>query len=151
EEYIDSEKYEIHFWRLDQPHSLRHFIARLNRIRRENPALQRNEWLRFHRVDSNFVENEQLLAYSKVTPDLQNIVLVVVNLDPVNTQSGYVQVPTAEWGLEGDYQAHDLLSDARYLWHGDFNYVELNPQVMPVHIFRIRRRERDLTGFEYFA
>ncbi len=151
EEYVDSEKYEIHFWRLDQPHSLRHFIARLNRIRRENPALQRNEWLRFHRVDSNFVENEQLLAYSKVTPDLQNIVLVVVNLDPLNTQSGYVQVPTAEWGLDGDYQAHDLLSDARYLWHGDFNYVELNPQVMPVHIFRIRRRERDLTGFEYFA
>lgn len=151
EEYVDSEKYEIHYWNLDHPQSLRHYIARLNRIRRENPALQRNDGLRFHRVDSNYLENEQLIAYSKVTPDLDNIVLVVVNLDPVNLQSGYVQVPTAEWGLEGDFQAHDLISDARYLWNGDFNYIELNPQTTPVHIFRIRRRERDQSGFEFFA
>ncbi len=151
EEYIDSEKYEIHHWNLEQPGSLRPFIARLNRIRREHPALQRNESIRFHRVDTNFAENEQLIAYSKATPDLSDIILVVVNLDPNATQAGWVQMPAAEWGLEGDYQAHDLLTDARYTWRGEFNYVELNPQAMPVHILRIRRRVRDASGFEYFA
>ncbi len=151
EEYIDSEKYEIHYWNLDEPGSLRHFIARLNRIRKEHPALQRNDSIRFHRVDNNYVENDQLIAYSKVSPDGSDIVLVVVNLDPTNTQAGWVQIPTAEWGLEGSYQAHDLISDQRFLWGGEFNYVELNPHVMPVHILRIRRRVRDATGFEYFA
>lgn len=150
EEHIDSEKYEIHHWNLDDPSSLRLFIARLNRIRKAHPALQRNESIRFHRVDNNFVENEQIIAYSKCTPDLDDIVLVVVSLDPTSAQAGYVQVPTAEWGIDGPYQAHDLITDARYTWSGDFNYVELNP-AMPVHILRIRRRVRDAGGLEYYA
>ena len=151
EEYSNNEKYELRTWDLDQPGSLRGFIARLNRIRRENPALQRNEGMRFHRVDTNFAENEQLIAYSKASPDQRNIVLVIVNLDPLNTQAGWVQIPVAEWGLEGGYQAHELLGDQRHSWGGEFNYVELNPAIAPVHILQIRRRMRDASGFEYFA
>ncbi|MFN3373209.1 MAG: maltotransferase domain-containing protein [Chloroflexus sp.] len=150
EEYIDNEKYEIKRWHLDAPHSLRGFIAQLNRIRREHPALHRNDTLRFHRVDIDFHEHEWLLAYSKTSPDGQDIILVVVNLDPERTQRGWVQVPVAEWGLNSVYQAHDLLTDARYTWSGEFNYVELSPQA-PVHIFCIRRLRRDERGFEYFA
>jgi starch synthase (maltosyl-transferring) len=151
EEYNNNEKYEIRHWNLDDPNSLRRYIARLNRIRKEHPALQRNESISFHRVDSNYAENEQLLAYSKVSPDGSDIVLVVVNLDPTSPQSGWVQIPVAEWGLEGSYQAHDLISDQRYTWSGEFNYVELSPHVMPVHIMQIRRRVRDASGFEYYA
>jgi starch synthase (maltosyl-transferring) len=151
EEYNHNEKYEIRHWNLDDPNSLRHYIARLNRIRREHPALQRNESIRFHRVDNNYVENDQIIAYSKVSPDGEDIVLTVVNLDPTSTQAGWVQIPVAEWGLEGDYQAHDLISDQRFAWSGEFNYVELSPHVMPVHILRIRRRVRDATGFEYYV
>jgi starch synthase (maltosyl-transferring) len=151
EEYVDSEKYELHHWNLEEAGSLRQFIARLNRIRKEHPALQRNESIRFHRVDSDYAENQQLLAYSKASPDGGDLVLVVVNLDPTSPQSGWVQIPVAEWGLEGSYQAHDLISDQRYTWSGEFNYVELSPHVMPVHIMQIRRRVRDASGFEYYA
>lgn len=150
EEYIDSEKYEICHWNLDRPDSLRHFISGLNRTRKENPALQTNTGLRFHPVEINYVENEQLIAYSKSSPDGSNIILVIVNLDPLSTQAGWVGLPLAEWGIEGSFQVHDQISDARYIWSGEFNYVELSPQ-MPVHVFKVRRRMQDERGFEYYA
>jgi starch synthase (maltosyl-transferring) len=147
EEYLDSEKYEIRSWDLDSPHSLRELIARVNRIRRENPALQSDRSLRFHHVD-----NEQLICYSKRTDDLTNIVIVVVDLDPHYMQSGWVYLDLGEFGLEErqPYQVHDLLTDARYLWSGPRNYVQLNPQEMPAHVFRVRRRIRTEQDFDYF-
>jgi len=147
EEYAHSEKYEIRFWDLDRPGNLRDFIARVNQIRRENPALRFDERLRFYPVD-----NEQLLFYGKSTPDLENIVLVVVNLDPHHPQSGWVHVPLDELGLDPHqpYQVHDLLGDARYLWHGSRNYVALDPRAAPAHIFRVRRRIRTERDFDYF-
>jgi len=151
EEYRDNEKYELRTWNLDRPDSLRGFIGGLNRVRRENPALQRNEGLRFHRVENNYSENNQIIAYSKATPDFSNIILVIVNLDPTNVQAGWVGLPLQEWGIDGAFQVHDQISDARYIWQGEFNYVELNPHTMPVHIFKIRRRTRDASGFEHFG
>lgn len=150
EEYIDSEKYEIRHWNLNAAHSLRGFIARLNRIRREHPALQQNQRIRFHTVDTDFRTNEQLIAYSKVSADGEDIILCVVNLDPYGTQAGWIQLPTHDWHLGAQYQAHDLLSDARFLWSGEFNYVELTPD-QPVHVLCLRRRRRDQRGFEYYA
>jgi starch synthase (maltosyl-transferring) len=147
EEYLDSEKYEIKNWDIARPDNLKDFIARVNRIRRENPALHSNWSLRFHEID-----NEQLICYSKRTDDLSNVVLVVVNLDPHHTQSGWVEFPLEELGidLQRPYQMHDLLSDARYLWQGSRNYVELNPQIVPAHIFRMRRRVRTERDFDYY-
>ncbi|MEJ2102529.1 MAG: alpha-amylase family glycosyl hydrolase [Desulfobacterales bacterium] len=147
EEYLDSEKYEIKHWDLDRLENLRDFIARINRIRKENPALQ-NDWsLRFHIID-----NEQLICYSKHTEDFSNIILTVVNLDPHHTHSGWMQLPLAELNLDPHqpFQMHDLISGARYLWHGSRNYLELNPQNMPVHIFRLRRKIRTEHDFDYF-
>ena len=147
EEYLDSEKYEIKSWDLDQPDSLRELIGRVNRIRHENPAFHANHNLRFHEVD-----NEQIIAYSKTSEDGTNEVLVVVNLDPHYKQSGFITLPLEDLGLDPrqPYQAHDLLTDARYLWHGARNYVELNPQTIPAHIFVIRRKVRTEHDFDYY-
>jgi len=147
EEYLNSEKFEIRRWDIERPDSLKDFIARVNRIRKENPALQSDRSLQFHPID-----NEQLICYSKQTRDRSNIILVVVNLDPHHTHAGWLEVPLSDWGLElvRPYQVHDLLSDARYLWQGSRNYVETNPAVVPAHIFRIRRRVRTERDFDYF-
>jgi starch synthase (maltosyl-transferring) len=147
EEYLDSEKYEIRSWDLEQRHSLQEFMARVNRIRRENPALQSNQGLHFHTVD-----NPELLCYSKSTADRSNVVLVVVNLSPYHVHSGWVELQLDALGLDPiqPAQMHDELSDARYIWHGERHYVELHPQVVPAHIFRLRRRIRTEQDFEYY-
>ncbi len=148
EEYLNSEKYEIRHWNLDAPHSLREFIGRVNHVRRANPALQHNNSLRFLTI-----ENDQLIAYSKSSPDGSNVIITIVNLDPHYTQSGWVEVPLVELGIDPNqpYQVHDLLTDTRYQWNGAWNYVELNPASMPVHIFRVMRRVRTEHDFEYYS
>ena len=147
EEYLDSEKYEIRSWDLEQPQSLKDFITRINRIRRENTALQSNQGLHFHPVD-----NPELLCYSKTTADGSNVVLVVVNLSPYHGHHGWVELQLDTLGLDPTQpvQMHDELSDARYLWHGARHYVALQPQVVPAHIFRLRRRIRTEQDFEYY-
>jgi len=147
EEYLDSEKYQIRRWEIDREDSLAEFIGRVNRIRRENPALQSDDGLAFHPVD-----NEQLIAYSKATPDLSNIVLTVVNLDPHHTQSGWIELPLESLGLDPavPFQGHDLLGGARYLWHGRRIYLELRPHETPAHIVRLRRKVRTERDFDYF-
>lgn len=147
EEYLDSEKYQIRHWDIERPDSLSGFLARINRIRREHPALQHDWNLQFHNVD-----NDQLIAYSKNSEDLGDILLMVVNLDPHHIQSGWIELPYEEWGLDPrrPYQVHDLLSDARYLWHGPRNYVELDPTSVAAHVFRLRRRVRTERDFDYY-
>ena len=147
EEYLYSEKYEIKKWDLERPDSLKGLMAQVNQIRRTNPALASNQRLRFHPTD-----NSQLIAFSKTTEDRANIILVVVNLDPHYTQSGWIDLPLDDWGpdLHQSFQAHDLLTDSRYLWQGTRNYVELNPHVLPAHILRIRRHVRSEREFDYF-
>jgi starch synthase (maltosyl-transferring) len=147
EEYLDSEKYQVRAWNLDDPASLGRFLSRLNRLRRENAALQSDAALALRPVD-----NDQLIAYTKTTEDLGNIILVVANLDPHHVQSGYVQIPLAELGIPADrpYQVHDLLSGGRYLWQGARNYVALDPQRSPAHVLRLRRHLRTERDFDYF-
>jgi starch synthase (maltosyl-transferring) len=145
EEYLDSEKYQLRDWKPDD--GMRELITIVNRIRHENPALQTDRGLRFH-----YAENDQILAYTKSTPDNANVILTVVNVDPHHLQRGMINLPLEELGLERDrsYQAHELISGARYLWNGPRNFVELNPFSMPGQIFRFRRRVRSEHDFEYF-
>ena len=147
EEYLDSEKYQIRTWQRDSPNSLRELIALVNKVRRENPALQSDSGLMFHPT-----ENEQIIAYTKTTDDLADVVLTVVNVDPHHTQVGMVTLPLDALGIdrERSYQAHELLSGARYIWNGPRNYIELNPFSTPAQIFRFRRRIRSEHDFEYF-
>jgi starch synthase (maltosyl-transferring) len=147
EEYLDSEKYQLRYWEIGPPGSLRELIARVNQIRRDNPPLHSDATLRFHPVD-----NDQLIAYSKTTEDCSVIVLVVVNLNPHLTHSGWVELPLEALGLpeHRTYQMHDLLTDARYFWQGRRNYVQLDPGVLPAHIFRVRRHVRTERDFDYY-
>lgn len=147
EEYLNSEKYEIRTWNLDSPDNLTELLKRVNRIRRENPALHGNNGLQFHEVN-----NENIIAYGKSTEDCSNIILVVVNLDPHHVQRGWLELPIADFDIpiKGSYQMHDLLTGARYLWHGARNYVELDPQFSPAHIFRLRQRVRTERDFDYY-
>ncbi len=147
EEYLNSEKYEIKRWALDKPDSLKEFIGRVNRIRKDNIALQSDWSLRFHPVD-----NDEIICFSKKSDDGSNVILVVVNLDAYHTQSGWVELPLEHLRLDPHqpYQVHDLLTDARFLWHGARNYVELNPHSVPAHIFRVRHRTRREQDFDYF-
>lgn len=147
EEYLDSEKYEIKHWDIHRADSLRPFITRVNDFRRRHPALHSDASLRFHDVD-----NDQLVGYSKTDEKRTDVVVTVVNLDLHHTQAGWLSLPIQELGLDPSepYQAHDALTDARYLWHGPRNYVELNPQSCPAHIFSLRKRLRTERDFEYF-
>jgi starch synthase (maltosyl-transferring) len=137
EEYLDNEKYEIHHWDLDRPNSLRELIARVNRIRRENPALQHDRGFALHHVD-----NEQLFAYSKRFED--NVVLTVVNLDRNWRQSGTTWLDLEALGLEDHerFEVYDRIGDARYVWQGRDNYLELDPHVTPAHVFVVRPLDR---------
>jgi len=148
EEYLESEKYQIRAWDLQSPTSLAKLIAQVNQIRCENLALHGDLSLRFHPSD-----NDQILIYSKMTDDLLNIIVTVVNLDPYRVQAAWVDLPLDTFHLDPrqPYQMHDLLTDTRYVWRGPRNYVELNPQRLPAHIFCIRRRLRVENGVDYFA
>lgn len=147
EEYLHSEKYEIKRWNLDDPKSLREIISRINRIRRENKALQTTWNLEFYETD-----NDNLLCYGKSTEDGENALVIVVNLDPFHTQSGWVRIPVKELGLgeHQPYMVHDLIGEDKYIWEGERNFVEINPQVMPGNIFRVRRKLKRETDFDYF-
>jgi starch synthase (maltosyl-transferring) len=147
EEYLDSEKYQLRSWDRDRPTSLKEFITRVNRIRRENAPLQSDRGLVFHATD-----NDNLIAYSKTTHNGAESVLVVANVDPHYVQSGWVTIDLRALGLPSDttFQMDDLLSGARYLWRGARNFISLDPQHSPAHIFRVRRRVRSERDFDYF-
>ncbi|MEO5765240.1 MAG: maltotransferase domain-containing protein [Casimicrobiaceae bacterium] len=147
EEYLDSEKYQLRQWDLEREDSLAGLIGRVNAARRGNPALQRDDGLRFVAVD-----NDELIAYTKVDAEGANVLLIVVNLDPHHTQSGWVSLDLADLGIAADqtFQVHDLLTDVRYLWTGAHNFVMLDPARVPAHVFRLRHHLRTEHDFDYF-
>ncbi|MBV8225388.1 MAG: alpha-1,4-glucan--maltose-1-phosphate maltosyltransferase, partial [Verrucomicrobia bacterium] len=136
EEYLNSEKYQFKERDWNAPGNIKDYITTLNRIRKTNRALREYENLRFHTI-----ENEQILFYSKATEGLDNIILVMVNLDPYNTQSGFAYVPIESFQIDGaePYQVEDLITGERFTWRGARNFVMLEPNGRPAHIFRVRR------------
>ena len=136
EEYLNSEKYEYKVWDWDRPGNIKEYMGKLNWIRGQNSALQEYDNLEFYES-----KNDKILFYGKTTPGLDNIILVAVNLDPHQTQGAAVSVPIEKFGIlaHESYEVHDLVTDARYKWHGRWNYVELNPEVEPAHIFQLHK------------
>jgi starch synthase (maltosyl-transferring) len=147
EEYLNSEKYELKNPDLNSPASLKDLITRINRIRKENRPLQSNDNFRFHGTD-----NPSLICYSKASSDLSDVIIVVVNLDYVYRQSGWVDLDLESLGLDANraFQVHDLLGEGTYSWRGPRNYVELTPDSLPAHVLRVRRWVRTERDFDYY-
>jgi starch synthase (maltosyl-transferring) len=147
EEYLDSEKYQLRHWNHDDPESLAPLIERVNRIRREHPALQANHSLRFLDID-----NEHLIAYMKCSDDGENVIVTVVNLDPTYEQSGWLHFDAGAFEVPAGeaFQMHDLLSNRHFSWEGSHHFIRLDPASMPAHILLLRRRSRDERDFDYF-
>jgi starch synthase (maltosyl-transferring) len=132
EEYLNSEKYEVRHWTLDDPTSLAPLIKQVNEIRHKHPALQTNATLRFHRSD-----NPQFLVYSKSAAN--DVIIAVVNLDSQYRQSGWLDLDLEALGVDpgARFRVADLLSGEAYTWSGSRNYVELNPTKSPAHILHV--------------
>ncbi len=145
EELARSEKYEVRTWNLDAPDSLRHVIARINQIRRSHPALQRGELI------AQPTDNELVMAYARVAPGAHTV-LVIVNLDPFHTHRAWVTLDLAALGLAPDqaFAVDDLLGGAHFTWRGAKNFVELDPQQLPAHVFELKPHVRTEHDFEYF-
>jgi starch synthase (maltosyl-transferring) len=140
EEYLDSEKYEIKHYDWNHRNRLTDLITQLNRIRKENPALQDTYNIHFTRTD-----NDQLMSYIKLTEDQENIIWCVANFDPVHTQAGFVEVPKELLHVEGrmvNLRVTDLLTNETYHWFNEWNYVELNPSKASLHIFKVEIQNR---------
>jgi starch synthase (maltosyl-transferring) len=134
EEYIDSEKYELKAWDYDRPGNIREHITKLNRIRRENPAL----W-DFRNVVFLSATNDNILAYARMTPARDNCVFVLVNLDPRNRQECTYEVPLWEWGLpdHASVEVEDLLNGMRFTLYGKTHRIALDPAERPVIVWRL--------------
>lgn len=135
EEYLDSEKYEIRPRDYTAPGNITYEITQLNRIRRENPALQTHLGLTFYTV-----QNERILLFGKRTEALDNFILAAINLDPFEAQEGVFELPLWEFGLPDDaaLQGEDLMSGHRWTWHGKWQSLRLEPWHQPYAIWRIR-------------
>lgn len=134
EEYLNSEKYEFKVWDWDRPGNIIDIISRVNAIRREHPALQEYDNLRFYQSD-----DDNILVYGKATEDGSDSILIVINLDPFQTHESFIELPDHLFA-DGNEQvhAHDLLTGDSYLWTGRRQWVRLDPHTLPVHIFRMR-------------
>jgi starch synthase (maltosyl-transferring) len=135
EEYASSEKYEIRAWDWNAPGNIISEITRLNHIRHANPALQTHLGLSFHNAF-----NDQILYYSKATPDLQNLVLVAINLDPRFPQECDIEVPLWLWGLSdtASVAVTDLMHGQSFTWTGKIQHIRLDPAMLPFAIWRLR-------------
>jgi starch synthase (maltosyl-transferring) len=133
EEYAHSEKYEYKVWDWDRPGNIKELVARVNAIRRGNPALQEFLNLRFHACDDDAV-----LFYRKSTADGSNRILVAVSLDPAGRRSTNLQVPLEELNVAEDstFEVEELISGERRRWRGRTQRIEFDP-AMPAAIFRV--------------
>jgi starch synthase (maltosyl-transferring) len=136
EEYLNSEKYEYKVWDWDRPGNIKDDIAKLNRFRRENPALHLFTNLRFYSA-----HDDNVLFYGKMTPDRGNFVLVAVNLDPHQAHEAVLDFPLGEMGLgaEDEFATEELFTGERTVRRGAQHRVRLDPATNPAAVWRVVR------------
>ncbi|HEY5691550.1 MAG TPA: alpha-1,4-glucan--maltose-1-phosphate maltosyltransferase [Cyclobacteriaceae bacterium] len=141
EEYNNSEKFEVKRYDWKSTNRMTDIITLVNRVRKQHQALH-STW----NIHFCTIENPNMLAYIKYTEDLHDIILVVVNLDQFNKQHGYVQLPRTLLGLEGNIniKLNDLVTSDWYTWTQEWNYVELEPNRMPFHLFELKVHESNM-------
>jgi starch synthase (maltosyl-transferring) len=141
EEFAESEKYEIKKYDWKRTNRLTDIISIINKTRNEHKALQTTWNLHFCEV-----QNPNLIGFLKISDDRSDCLLIVVNLDPQHTQSGYLQLPKSILKLEGkiNIKLHDVMTNERYTWTQEWNYVDLNPQKIPFHLFELTIHESNM-------
>jgi starch synthase (maltosyl-transferring) len=134
EEYLESEKYEIKHRDFGAPGNLGSFVGTVNDFRRRHPAFQDLSNIHFHHTN-----NDWMLAYSKVTQNRDDVILVVVNLDPNHPHDDVLGLDLGHLGLPADapYEAYDELTGVTYVWSGANPYVRLTPD-QPAHVLHLR-------------
>lgn len=167
EEQIDNEKYEYRprDWERADEYGIALLLGKLNEIRRAHPALQQLRNLTIHpTTNSNVVAFSRRIPADRLpratakpqgrtmsaggndrrAPRHDDVVVVVLNLDPRNAQESVVDLNLSALGLrapEGDdsapfFVAHDLLSGETYGW-GAHPWVRLDPQVRVAHVLQV--------------
>ncbi|MFH4969295.1 alpha-1,4-glucan--maltose-1-phosphate maltosyltransferase [Gaetbulibacter sp. M240] len=133
EEYMNSEKFQFTKYDWSKENKVSTVITKVNHIRRDNEALQQTNNINFC-----YVENNNLLAFYKWNDSKSNQLLIVISLDDFSMQQGTVQVPLNQMGIKHDqtFEVQDLITNNRYSWRGEWNFVELHP-TLPFHIFKI--------------
>lgn len=136
EEYLDSEKYQLKDRDWNKPGNIKPFITRLNRIRREHPALQTYANIAFVPT-----ENDRILAWCKWSHDRSDLMLMVVNLDAHRRQETLLHVPVDLLGIPhgAPYEVEDVLFEETYTWRDSTNFVSLDPRTKPVHLFHVKK------------
>ncbi|ORL63469.1 alpha-1,4-glucan--maltose-1-phosphate maltosyltransferase [Pseudomonas putida] len=136
EEYLDSEKYEIRPRDFTQPGNIIAEIAQLNRIRRQNRALQTHLGVAFFNC-----WNDNILYFAKRTPERDNYILVAISLDPHNAQEAHFELPLWELGLDdnAETQGEDLMNGHRWSWYGKTQWMRIEPWHLPFGIWRIEK------------
>ncbi|MFH0948325.1 MAG: alpha-amylase family glycosyl hydrolase, partial [Elusimicrobiota bacterium] len=139
ETYIDSEKYQFKVWDWNSHENIKDYIAKINEIRRQNPALQQYDNLRIYNST-----NDNVFFYGKRYGD--NIILVAANLNPHEIQDAKITVPIEKFGIssDDDYIVEELITGKTYIWHGRENYIRIEPQKEPVYIFKVNANCREL-------
>jgi len=137
EEYLNSEKYELKAWDYDRPGNIREHIVKLNRIRRDNPAL----W-DFRNVTFTNAWNDNIIAYAKTTPEGDNCVFVMVNLDPKNRQECGYEIPLWLVGGGDAVEVEDLLQGYKFELRGRDHVIALDPAERSCVIWRLRTPRR---------
>ncbi len=109
------------------------FLADLNRIRRENPALQRDGNLEV--LDAG---NANVSFRGKRTPDGSNNVFWAISGNPHGTESARLTLPLEKLGISGDqpFRVKNLLTGESFRWTGAQHEWTLTPD-NPVGIFQV--------------
>ncbi|WP_397447459.1 alpha-1,4-glucan--maltose-1-phosphate maltosyltransferase [Polaribacter sp. R77954] len=135
EEYYMSEKFQICNYDWFKENKLTTLISKINSIRKENESYQQTNNIKFLET-----QNNQLIAFYKWNLDRTNETLTVISLDAYNSQSGSVQLPLHDLGINHGHKVEvlDLVTRNSYDWYNEWNYVELHA-TLPFHIFKINK------------
>ncbi len=135
EEYLNCEKYEVRHWDWRKENKLTYVIAKINEARKEHPALQQTNNIRFCTI-----ENEQLIAFYKWNDAKTDELLIIISLDPYYSQRGQVQLAVDAIGRGNGHpiEVYDLITNNGYIWNSEWNFIELHP-ALPFHLFHIKK------------
>lgn len=134
EEYANSEKYEIRHWDWTRKTRITELITKINKLRRENPALQST-----FNINFTLAENDEFLSYVKLNDDKSNIIWCIASFDSKYKQKGHVKVPKEilDIPMRVNLKLTDLITGEVFHWFNDWNFIEIDPEKTPMHVFSV--------------